>query len=248
MSIDVNNQSVLIAGLESKLEEARNLTIGLLESDKNALKKEIVRLYASLNNYLDVALLEAATDLALNAHNGQKRESGDPYIVHLVQVGYVLTKLGADSVTIAAGILHDSIEKGYDRSSERRALIVASIYQLGADVLDLVVKVTRIPDFENIFQHLKDEELILLLKRFARENANHLHKVAAINVADAISNLLTLDALPRAQREKSIENTILYVLPAARIVDASYRVDSGPKFYPYILELLAEGLIRLSRS
>ena len=58
----------------------------------------------------NIALIEHAYSYAKEHHEGQYRKSGEPYLIHLLHVGYILADLGMSPTTIAAGILHDTIE------------------------------------------------------------------------------------------------------------------------------------------
>jgi GTP pyrophosphokinase len=58
----------------------------------------------------EIALLDLAFDRANEAHHGQLRKSGDPYITHPVAVAEILVELGLDAATICAALLHDTVE------------------------------------------------------------------------------------------------------------------------------------------
>src|SRR5512137_1484712 len=71
------------------------------------------RLKANLIKYMppeEIAVIDKAYDYSLKAHEGQQRNSGDPFITHPLEVAYILTELESDTTTIAAAILHDTIE------------------------------------------------------------------------------------------------------------------------------------------
>ena len=59
---------------------------------------------------VDLNVVNKAFDLASEAHKEQKRESGEPYIIHPIDVSIILAELGMDTSTIVAGLLHDVIE------------------------------------------------------------------------------------------------------------------------------------------
>ena len=59
---------------------------------------------------VDLDIVNKAFNLAYEAHKEQKRESGDPYIIHPIDVAVILAELGMDTSTIVAGLLHDVIE------------------------------------------------------------------------------------------------------------------------------------------
>ena len=73
------------------------------------LEELISKIQANGNN-VDVEIVKKAYDLAFNAHKDQKRESGEPYIIHPISVAIILAEMGMDTNTIVAGLLHDVIE------------------------------------------------------------------------------------------------------------------------------------------
>ena len=213
------------------------------------LKRWIIKLIAP-NGNLDTHLVGVAIDLGVYAHEAQNRESGEPYITHPLQVGCILAYISADSQTIAAGILHDSVE---DTLGARRAEIITRVYAfLGRDVLKLVLQVSDVQTYENIFNLIKDPDLKSLLREFKREVLSEDPKVAAIEVGDGLSNLLTLDGLkpsydmPAEQRRaNSVKTTRERILPFARIVDETYKPSL--KIHPYMERLLAQEEAKLTQ-
>ena len=61
-------------------------------------------------NNIDINIVKKAYDLACDAHKEQKRESGEPYVTHPIDVAIILAEMGMDTSTIVAGLLHDEIE------------------------------------------------------------------------------------------------------------------------------------------
>jgi (p)ppGpp synthase/HD superfamily hydrolase len=80
-----------------------------LERDAEALWKALEPKLSYLSNQ-ELALVEEAFAFAHAAHQGQLRRSGEPYITHPVAVAGILAELGMDSETLAAGLLHDTVE------------------------------------------------------------------------------------------------------------------------------------------
>ncbi|HUR22509.1 MAG TPA: HD domain-containing protein, partial [Acidimicrobiales bacterium] len=72
--------------------------------------RELVDLYRSKHPKGDTTLLTRAYVVAAEAHDGQVRRSGDPYIVHPLAVATILAELGLDASTLAAALLHDAVE------------------------------------------------------------------------------------------------------------------------------------------
>ena len=93
------------------------------------------------NKFLNPEKLNKAYDFAVKAHSNQKRESGDPYSVHPIEVANILTDLKLDSATITTGLLHDTIEDTF-------ATYETIKQEFGDEVADLVDGVTKISAFE----------------------------------------------------------------------------------------------------
>ena len=99
----------------------------------------------------ECAFLKDAYLFAACVHEDQKRDSGEPYIIHPVAVAQILAETGADCETVAAGLLHDTVEDGRDISVQ----MIAD--RFGESVAFLVDSVTKIPQ--------KDEKTGLSLTR-----------------------------------------------------------------------------------
>ena len=82
-----------------------------MPKNKDYTKEEVIELCASYMNESHVAFVQKAADFSEQAHSGQFRKSGDPYIQHPVEVAYILATLHAGPDTIAAGLLHDGLEE-----------------------------------------------------------------------------------------------------------------------------------------
>ena len=92
-------------------------------------QKDLIKKVKNYNKFLNPETLSKAYTFALNAHKNQKRDSGDPYLIHPVAVADILTDLKLDSATIATGLLHDTIEdtkatyKTVEKNLEEKLLI-----------------------------------------------------------------------------------------------------------------------------
>ena len=72
--------------------------------------KDVIRQGKRKNKNIDKALIEKAYEYAEKAHSGQLRKSGEPYIIHPLNVAYIVADLGLDTQTICAALLHDVVE------------------------------------------------------------------------------------------------------------------------------------------
>ena len=236
-----SEQKKLRDELESELEMIKAISNTLINNPR-VLKKEIINIYTSLDASLDVYLLAKILNLAIECHKGQCRESGDPYIVHPFQVGFVLTKIGADLETIASGLLHDSIEENYEKKSRIINYFYTSLRQ------DLFVHSI----LKNVWALTEDEienpflKYSLMAKRIQEASTTDPKKsVAAIRVSDRLTNLLSLEYLSSkhgssaAQRKsKIIEDTKRHILPIVNEIDETYKPEL--KLYPYVAYLLQQ--------
>ena len=105
--------------------------------DRDGLIKKV----KTYNKFLNPETLSKAYTFALNAHKNQKRDSGDPYLMHPVAVADILTDLKLDSATIATGLLHDTIE-------DTQITYETVEKEFGKEVADLVDGVTKISKLE----------------------------------------------------------------------------------------------------
>jgi GTP pyrophosphokinase len=169
--------------------------------------KEIVELYKKNNPEGDEQLIYHAYEFAKEAHQGQKRKSGEDYIQHPVAVAYILTELNMDRDTIIAALLHDVVEDTgftYDQVKE--------IY--GETVADLVEGVTKIGKLD--FQ-TKEESQAENIRKMILAMAKDI-RVVLIKLADRLHNMRTLKYMsPKKRIEKSRETLDIYAPIAHRL-------------------------------
>lgn len=148
----------------------------------------------------DRLLLERASALASEAHEGHLRESGEPYICHLVATATQVARMHGDAEMIAAALLHDSLENTW--FSARR------IERLGRQITRLVVSVSE-PNFKWIVTGRHYQERWL-------DAAWEMGKPAIIlKLADRLHNMHTLDALPLYRQQAIGRETLVFFVPLA---------------------------------
>ena len=126
--------------------------------------------------------LSKAYTFALNAHKNQRRDSGDPYLMHPVAVADILTDLKLDSATIATGLLHDTIE-------DTKVTYKAVEKEFGKEVADLVDGVTKISELEGkVIENSKAENIRKLILATSKDI-----RVLLVKLADRLHNMRTLD-------------------------------------------------------
>ena len=171
------------------------------------MDQELRSLIESLRGYtaaVDDALLQRAYDFAKQAHAGQTRLSGAPYVSHCVEVARTLTRLELDCTTVAAGLLHDVVEDTDYSISD-----VAE--RFGKEIALLVGGVTNISAlrFKSTEEH-QAENLRKMLIAMAKDI-----RVILIKLADRAHNMRTLSALPPEKIRRISKDTIDIYAPLA---------------------------------
>lgn len=150
-------------------------------------------------------IAQKAFDLAFKAHDGQLRESGQPYIVHPVAVAYTLAQMGLDEVTIAAAFLHDTIE-----DTNVTAETIAKDF--GSQVASIVEGVTRVSKYASLSRERAQEES---LRKLVLAMASDL-RVVLVKLADRLHNMRTLQYSPRDKQIRIARQTLEVYAPLAR--------------------------------
>ena len=156
------------------------------------------------NNEEDIKLIRAAYDYAEKKHFGQKRITGDDYILHPLNVALILTEIAVDSQCMAAALLHDTIEDS-DASKEE-------IEQLfGSEVALLVDGVTKI----NKINFSSDSEASAAYQRKILVGLSEDVRVIIIKLADRLHNMRTLFVLSEEKQKKKAKETLEILTPVA---------------------------------
>ncbi len=184
----------------------------------------------------DLSCVEDAYRLADQAHAGQFRSSGDPYISHPVAVAEILSHWQLDAQAVTAALLHDVVEDTQVSTDE-------IFRRFGKSVADLVEGVSKLDRLE--FQSAADaqaENFRKMLIAMARDV-----RVMLIKLADRLHNMRTLDAVPPAKRRRIARETMEIYAPIANRLglDALYRELEELSFryiYPLRHAVLAKTL------
>ena len=145
------------------------------------------------NKFLNPKTLTKAYEFAVKAHADQKRQSGDPYVIHPVAVADILTELKLDSATIATGLLHDTIE-------DTHATYNTILEEFGTEVADLVDGVTKISVLENQANtSTKAENFRKLILATSKDI-----RVLLVKLADRLHNMRTIDAISNLDKKERI--------------------------------------------
>jgi len=172
----------------------------------------------------DMTLIRAAYDLAVRAHGGQLRESGEPYIVHPLSTALILAELELDMESVVAGMLHDVIEDTPYTYADISRLFGEEIAQL----VDGVTKLDKIPYIS------KEQEKAGNYRKMFLAMAKDI-RVIIIKIADRIHNLRTLKyRSPEKQREVAQETMDIYAPLAHRLGIAQLRYELEDLAFKYL--------------
>jgi len=170
----------------------------------NALITPVVRRLRDANND-DVSIVERAFTAAESAHRGQLRKSGDPYITHPVAVAEILVDFGLDPATIAAALLHDTVEDTTYTPAKLRE-------DFGDEVANLVEGVTKL-DRLTYGPTAEAETVRKMVVAMAKDI-----RVLVIKLADRLHNARTWQFVePEASARKARETLDIYAPLAHRL-------------------------------
>ncbi|MHB9026744.1 MAG: RelA/SpoT family protein [Armatimonadota bacterium] len=159
-------------------------------------------------------LLTRAYEFAGQIHAGQVRKSGDPYIAHPLEVAYILAELEMDEASIAAALLHDTIEDGLLERPNGEVTQVAHAdlsQRFGPEVADLVEGVTKLGA---LHFHSKEARQAENLRKMLLATARDI-RVILIKLADRLHNMRTLKFLPAADQQRIADETLRIFAPIA---------------------------------
>lgn len=170
----------------------------------------------------DIALLSKAYEFAKSAHGEQKRYSGDPYFLHIAEVGYSLAEIGMDAKTICAGLLHDTIEDAHTDPGTIEK-------EFGADVLTLVQGVTKLGTlkYRGLARHT--ESLRMLFAATAQDI-----RVLIVKLMDRLHNARTLQYVPQHKRKRiALETLEIYAPIADRLGMSVIKTELEDATFPF---------------
>jgi GTP pyrophosphokinase len=169
--------------------------------------KELLDTFKTYNPSHDTALIEKAYDFAKKAHENQKRLTGEPFFIHAVEVAKIMLGHKLDVETVAAALLHDTVE-------DTTATVKDIEVNFNKEIADMVAGLTKIDKFEST----STDEATVENWRKMLIAISHDIRIILIKLADRTHNMKTLHALPpKRQQEKALETLSLYAPLAQRL-------------------------------
>ena len=191
---------------DGKMEEALEF------KDPEDLYQELISRVRKYHPSTDISMIEKAYKTAREAHKDQKRKSGEPYIIHPLNVAIILADLELDKETIVAGILHDVVEDTIMTEEDLKR-------EFGEDVallVDGVTKLERIPLSTGVNQ--SDEKLEMQaenLRKMFLAMAKDI-RVIMIKLADRLHNMRTLKYKSTESQQRIARETLEIYCPIAQ--------------------------------
>lgn len=196
----------------------------------NLTGDEVVALTQKYMNDSDVAYVKKALDYATEAHITQVRKSGEPYIIHPIQVAGILADLQLDAVTVACGFLHDVVE-----DTDRTLDDIEENFGKGArDIVDGVTKLGKV-EYKSHEEQLAENhrKMLMAMSKDIR--------VILVKLADRLHNMRTLKHLRKDKQERISRETMEIYAPLAHrlgisrikweLEDLSFRYLNEVEFY-----------------
>jgi GTP diphosphokinase / guanosine-3',5'-bis(diphosphate) 3'-diphosphatase len=152
----------------------------------------------------DLEIIRKAYDFSLKHHQGQTRASGEPYLIHPLEVSLVLADLKLDSTAISAGLLHDAIEDTPVTHEDIRR-------EFGDQVVHIVEGVTKI---DKINLASREERQAENVRKMVLAMVDDI-RVVLIKLADRLHNMRTLKHLPEERRQQVAKETLEIYAPLA---------------------------------
>ena len=175
------------------MSENKEITI----NDVINKKKEVTR-------KVDTKLIMRAYNFANEKHNGQTRKSGEPYIIHPINVAYILAEIGLDEPTICAGLLHDIVE-------DTPVTYEDLVEEFGEEIANMVQGVTKLSSIQ--FASVEETQVENYRRMFLAMGKDI--RVILIKLADRLHNMRTLKYLKRERQIANAKETLELYAPLA---------------------------------
>jgi len=177
------------------------------EQDRKLILKEYRSLLLACDRNFsrqDKKLIREAFKMAAEAHKDMRRKSGEPYIIHPINVAKIVAgEIGLGPTAIACALLHDTVE-----DTEITLDDIESYFgQKVTEIIDGLTKINQVFDLKSSFQAENFRKLLLTLAKDVR--------VILIKIADRLHNMRTMDSMPRNKQLKISSETLYLYAPLA---------------------------------
>lgn len=175
-------------------------------------------------NSSDISNVIKAYNFAKEKHKNQFRKSGQPYILHPVQVASILEHLDFNTDVISAGLLHDTVEDCGVTIDEIQQMFNRQIAQI-VDAVTAITKESFKPDTENIYSDTNDFHKLALEDKTYQKliSIGKLNKFGFyIKLADRLNNLQTIEVFPKYKQEEKVIETKKWIIPIAKLLKSKY--------------------------
>lgn len=163
---------------------------------------ELLKIIDQSDKEYDLDIINKAFDFARQKHDGQLRNSGEPYICHPLEVAKIITELGFDTDSVVSSLLHDVVEDTDATFDDLKT-------EFGGEVASLVDGVTKLGKIAYIS---KEEQQMEYLRKMFFAMAKDI-RVIIIKLADRLHNMRTLDACPNEKQLRIAHETIEIFAP-----------------------------------
>ena len=209
MATTAPNESTKTTGKRAPRSGPRRSTVpaapgNATEVDLEALRGDLYAAILAEHPGVDLSGVEAAFELAVAAHDGQRRATGEPYVTHPIASAQILAELGIDTVAIQAALLHDVPE-----DTEYSLTDVEE--KFGAEVAQLVDGVTKLSKFST---HSHEQQQAENIRKMLLAMAQDI-RVVLIKLADRLHNMRTLHGLPPDKQLRIARQTMEIYAPLA---------------------------------
>jgi len=171
-----------------------------IEKDLEEINEELLSYIPNAN----VAIIEKAYHMAKDAHKGQKRKSGKPYIVHPLGVAKLLLEIRVSSVAIVAALLHDVVEESMITLEDIKK-------EFGSEIMSLVESVTKLDKIERAnYENYNAENLRKIILATSKDI-----RVMLVKLADRLHNMRSLEYLPLEKQKRIALETMQIYAPIA---------------------------------
>ena len=174
------------------------------ENNKEITIQDVISKKKETSRRVDTKLIMKAYNYAVEHHGDQKRRSGEPYIIHPLNVAYILAGVGLDEATICAALLHDVVEDTDATDADLRR-------EFGDEIADMVAGVTKLETMQ--FTTVEEQQVEDYRKMFLAMGKDI--RVIILKIADRLHNMRTLKYLKRDRQIANAKETMEIYAPLA---------------------------------